>query len=82
MISRIISLTMAIGLSLTFLFGAPLFADKIQGSGRGVLMLGLIGIAGGFVHGVGFEPHHIFFKFLFHRWIARILMTSTFFFYG
>ncbi|MBX9805320.1 MAG: cyd operon YbgE family protein [Alphaproteobacteria bacterium] len=81
MISRLISLTMAIGLSLTLLFAAPLFADKIQGAGRGILMLGLIGISGGFVHGVGFEPRSIFFKFLFNPWISRILMACTLFFY-
>lgn len=81
MISRLISLIMATGLSLTLLFAAPLFADKIQGSGRGILMLGLLGIAGGFVHGVGFTPHNIVFKFLFNPWISRILMASTLFFY-
>jgi predicted membrane protein len=82
MISRLISLSMAVGLSATLLFAAPLFADKIQGSGRGILMLGLLGIAGGFVHGVGFVPRNIFFRFLFNPWISRILMVSTFFLYG
>ena len=82
MISRLISLGLAISLSLTLLFAAPLMADKIQGAGRGILILGLIGIAGGFVHGVGFVPNSIFFKFLFNRWISRILMASTFLFYG
>lgn len=82
MISRTISLFMAISLSLTLLFAAPLFADKIQGAGRGILMLGLIGIAGGFVHGVGFQPRNIIFKFLFNPWISRILMASTLFFYN
>jgi hypothetical protein len=32
-------------------------ADKIQGTGRGILMLGLLGIAGGFIHGV--TQHYI-----------------------
>lgn len=82
MISRAISLLMAISLSLTLLFAAPLFAEKIQGTGRGILMLGLIGIAGGFVHGVGFEPRHVFFKFLFNPWVSRILMSTTLFFYN
>jgi cyd operon protein YbgE len=81
MISRLISLVMATGLSITLLFAAPLFADKIQGAGRGILILGLIGIAGGFVHGVGFEPRNIAFKFLFNPWVSRILMSSTLFFY-
>ncbi len=72
---------MAISLSLTLLFAAPLFADKIQGTGRGILMLGLLGIAGGFVHGVGFQPHNIFFKLLFNPWVSRLLMASTLFFY-
>jgi len=81
MISRLISLIMAIGLSITLLFAAPLFADKIQGAGRGILILGLLGIAGGFVHGVGFEPRNIFFKFLFNRWVSRLLMASTLLFY-
>lgn len=39
MISRLISLGLAISLSLTLLFAAPLLADKIQGTGRGILML-------------------------------------------
>lgn len=82
MISRLISLVMATGLSLTLLFAAPLFADKIQGAGRGILMLGLIGIAGGFVHGVGFKPRNIIFKFLSNPWVSRLLMASTLFFYG
>jgi predicted membrane protein len=81
MISRLISLIMATGLSLTLLFGAPLFADKIQGVGRGILMLGLLGISGGFVHGVGFTPRLMVFKFLFNPWVSRILMAATFFFY-
>lgn len=81
MISRFVSLGLAISLSLTLLFAAPLMADKIQGAGRGILILGLLGIAGGFVHGVGFVPNSIFFKFLFNRWISRILMASTFLFY-
>ena len=72
---------MAVSLSLTLLFAAPLFADKIQGAGRGILMLGLLGIAGGFVHGVGFAPRHVIFKFLFNPWVSRILMAMTFFFY-
>ncbi len=82
MISRLISLALATSLSLTLLFAAPLLADKIQGTGRGILMLGLLGIAGGFIHGVGFVPNTIFFKFLFNRWISRILMVSTFFLYN
>jgi cyd operon protein YbgE len=82
MISRLISLIMAIGLSITLFLAAPLFADKIQGAGRGVLILGLIGIAGGFVHGVGFEPRNIFFKVLFNRWVSRLLMASTLLFYN
>jgi predicted membrane protein len=72
---------MAIGLSITLLFAAPLFTDKIQGTGRGILMLALIGIAGGFIHGVGFVPRNIIFKFLFNPWISRILMASTLLFY-
>ena len=81
MISRLISLFMAISLSITLLFAAPLFADKIQGMGRGILILGLLGIAGGFVHGVGFEPRHLLFKLLFNKLISRLLMASTFLFY-
>lgn len=81
MISRLISFMMATSLSLTLLFAAPLFADKIQGSGRGILMLCLLGIAGGFIHGVGFNPRPIVFKFLFNPWVSRLLMTSAFFFY-
>lgn len=82
MISRVFSLVIAISLSLTLLFAAPLFADKIQGTGRGILMLGLIGIAGGFVHGVGFEPRNIFFKVLFNPWVSWLLMTTTLYFYN
>jgi predicted membrane protein len=81
MISRLISLIMATGLSLMLLFAAPLFADKIQGVGRGILMLGLLGIAGGFVHGVGFAPRLVVFKFLFNPWVSRILMVMLFLFY-
>ncbi|MBM3468873.1 MAG: hypothetical protein FJX71_05525 [Alphaproteobacteria bacterium] len=81
MISRLISLALAISLSSTLLFGAPLFTDKIQGSGRGILMLGLLGIAGGFIHGVGFVPRRLIFKIIFNPWISRILMLSIFFLY-
>ena len=81
MISRLISFIMAVSLSLTLLFAAPLFADKIQGAGRGILMLGLLGIAGGFVHGVGFTPRPMIFKFLFNPWVSRIFMATTLFFY-
>ncbi len=38
------------------------------------LMLVMIGISGGFVHGVGFVPKHWFWKWLFSPYIAWPLM--------
>jgi cyd operon protein YbgE len=81
MISRVLSLLLSISLSLVLLFAAPMFAQKIHGMGRGILMIVLIGIAGGFIHGVGFQPRHFLFKCLFNPWVSRILMLSILFFY-
>jgi predicted membrane protein len=78
MITRTISLLSAVSLSLTLLFLAPLLKDGIQGGGRGILMLVLLGIAGGFIHGVGFIPKMYLLRCLFNPWVSWPLMSMTF----
>jgi predicted membrane protein len=66
MILRALSLALAISLSLFLLLGAPLLTTHIHGWGRGILMLALLGIAGTFIHGVGFIPRN---------WLGKILLS-------
>ena len=43
------------------------------------MMFIMIGISGGFVHGVGFIPRHWFWKYLFSPWLAWPLMLWGYF---
>ena len=81
MISRIISLGMAGGLSWAFIYGAPVIGNKLQKADKLSLITILLGIIGGFAHGLGYTPRHIILKILFNRWVARLLMIWPLFFY-
>ncbi len=43
---------------------------------HGLLMLVMVGISAGFVHGVGFVPEHKLWRFMFAPWLAWPLMGA------
>lgn len=57
---------------LTVFPGAIIQAGKAPD--HGILVLCLLGVAGGFVHGVGFVPRSRLFRVLFHPLLAWLLM--------
>ena len=73
-LSMVISCLLAFPLAAVLLVHpAAMLADDGSYSHR-ALMLIMIGISGGFVHGVGFIPRHWFWKWLFSPWLAWPLM--------
>ncbi len=67
---RLVSLALALGLS-GWMFADPrAFAQ----AGHGMLMLAMLGVCAGFVHGVGFVPLARAWRIVFSPWVAWALM--------
>lgn len=74
-----LSFMLAIGLSGLVLAYPKVFApDGIQSVNHGLLNLMMLGIAAGFVHGVGFVPRYWLWKWLFGPWAGWPLMIGGF----
>lgn len=54
--SRALSLLLAVPLALLLLIHPALMLDARGGYSHGLLMLVMLGVSAGFVHGVGFDP--------------------------
>lgn len=54
--SRALSLLLAAPLALVLLIHPALMLDAKGGYSHGLLMLVMLGVSAGFVHGVGFDP--------------------------
>ncbi|WP_201752556.1 cyd operon YbgE family protein [Pseudomonas sp. QL9] len=54
--SRALSLLLAAPLALVLLIHPALMLDAQGGYSHGLLMLVMLGVSAGFVHGVGFDP--------------------------
>jgi len=65
-IGRALSLLMAVPLSLVLLIHPGSMLDANGHYSHSVLMLIMWGVAGGFVHGVGFEPRALVWRVVFH----------------
>lgn len=74
-IGRAVSLLMAVPLSLVLLIHPASMLDANGHYSHSVLMLVMWGVAGGFVHGVGFEPRAIAWRVAFHLLPAWVLMA-------
>lgn len=56
-LGRSLSLLLAAPLALLLLIHPGAFVDDTGAYAHGLLMLTMLGISGGFIHGVGFVPH-------------------------
>jgi len=75
--ARLFSLLLAISLSLLVLAYPKAFApDGIHSVRHDLLSLMMLGIAAGFVHGVGFVPQQIGWKILLSPYLGWLLMLS------
>lgn len=72
---RAISLLLAVPLSLLLMIHPALMLDSHGQYSHGMLSLAMWGIAGGFIHGVGFDPRTRVWQWLFHPWLAWLLMA-------
>ncbi|WP_275626873.1 cyd operon YbgE family protein [Pseudomonas sp. 273] len=72
--SRALSLLLAAPLALVLLIHPALMLDAHGGYSHGLLMLVMLGVSGGFVHGVGFDPRGRLWALLFGPAMAWPLM--------
>ncbi|WP_180117332.1 cyd operon YbgE family protein [Acinetobacter sp. YH12096] len=72
--AMVISCLLAFPLAAVLLVHPAAMLDDNGGYNHRALMFIMIGISGGFVHGVGFTPHHWFWKWLFSPFLAWPLM--------
>ncbi len=77
-IGRALSLLMAVPLSLVLLIHPASMLDASGHYSHSLLMLIMWGVAGGFVHGVGFEPRALAWRVVFHPLLAWGLMAVGF----
>ena len=63
--SRALSLLLASPLALLLLIHPAAYLDDQGGYSHSLLMLVMLGISGGFVHGVGFDPINRLWRLLF-----------------
>jgi cyd operon protein YbgE len=71
---RVLSLLLASPLALLLLIHPAAMLD-VQGQySHSLLMLVMLGVAGGFVHGVGFDPYGFFWRWLFGPLLAWPLL--------
>ena len=62
---RVLSLLLASPLALLLLIHPAAFLDDQGRYSHSLLMLVMLGISGGFIHGVGFDPLHRLWRLLF-----------------
>jgi cyd operon protein YbgE len=75
-IGRVLSLLMAVPMSLVLLIHPASMLDADGHYSHSLLMLVMWGVAGGFVHGVGFEPWARAWRVVFHPLLAWGLMGA------
>lgn len=73
-LGRALSLLLAIPLSLVLMIHPASMLDASGHYSHGLLMLIMWGVAGGYVHGVGFEPRALAWRVAFHPLLAWGLM--------
>lgn len=78
-IAMVISFLMALPLAAVLLIHPSMMLDADGHYSHRVMMLIMIGISGGFIHGVGFIPRLWLWKWLFSPFIAWPLMLLGYF---
>ncbi|WP_407314954.1 cyd operon YbgE family protein [Pseudomonas sp. nanlin1] len=72
--SRWVSLLLAAPISLVLLLHPMALVNEQGGYSHGVLSLMLWGVAAGYVHGLGFDPRALVWRWVFHPVLAWGLM--------
>ena len=72
--AMVISCLLAFPLAAVLLIHPSAMLDDQGAYSHRAMMLIMVGISGGFVHGVGFIPRHWFWKWLFSPFLAWPLM--------
>lgn len=72
--TRALSLLLASPLALLLLIHPAAMLDAQGRYSHGLLMLVMLGVAGGFVHGVGFDPYQRLWRWLFGPLLAWPLL--------
>ena len=72
--ARAFSLLLASPLALVLLIHPAAMLDAQGHYSHSLLMLVMLGVAGGFVHGVGFDPYQRLWRYLFGPWLAWPLL--------
>jgi len=80
--SRGLSLLLAAPLSLILLIHPASMLDAQGNYSHNLLMLIMVGVAGGFVHGVGFDPRALAWRLIFHPLLAWCLMALGYAMWG
>lgn len=81
--ARLLSFALAIGLSSALLIMPQLVAITTHELDHGSLSLAMLGISAGFVHGVGYVPTTLVWRWLFSPYVAWPLMAwCTFWWFG
>lgn len=73
---RLVSLSLAIALSMLLLVYPRAVADSVSEVRHGLLVLMMWGCAAGFVHGVGFVPRFALWRLAFHPVTGWLLMVA------
>ena len=76
-ITRSISLLLALGLSVLVLILPQLLVNSEQKTSHAWLSLLMVGISICFIHGLGFKPRSILFSLLFSAWLAWSLLAIS-----
>lgn len=76
-----ISCLLAFPLAAVLLVHPSAMLDANGGYSHSAMMFIMVGISGGFVHGVGFQPRFWLWKWLFSPWIAWPLMLWGYYFW-
>lgn len=71
---RTLSLLLASPLALILLIHPSMIVDPEAGYSHSLLMLVMLGISSGFIHGVGFDPRGLIWRILFHPVGGWVLM--------
>lgn len=71
---RALSLLLASPLALLLLVHPAAMLDADGRYSHGLLMLVMLGVSGGFVHGVGFDPYNRYWRWLFGPFCAWPLL--------
>lgn len=72
--TRVVSWFLATPMCLLLLVHPSAMLDSSGSYSHSLLMLVMLGVSGGFIHGVGFYPRHIIWKLVFHPLFAWLLM--------